>query len=134
MKTLNYSYTTPEEAIASLERAYTNNDLEGVFNSKDFIEEAKLILEQAKYDYDLSDEELLEATAELLQLGLTQSIQENGFPDFSNLRVEHSGLQEFREGIYVINEKITYPDDTIWETRIFLSCKNDVWKVVTIEE
>ncbi|MDV6168991.1 hypothetical protein R1T16_11180 [Flavobacterium sp. DG1-102-2] len=131
---MNYSYNTPEEAIASLESAYTNNDLEGIINSKDFMEEAKVILDQAKYEYDTSDELLLEETAKLLQLGLTQSLQENGFPDFSYLKSELYGLQKVSEIIYVINKKITYPDATIYETRIFLSNKNDVWKVVLVEE
>jgi hypothetical protein len=131
---MNYSYNTPEEAIISLETAYNNNDLEGIFNSKDFIEEAKLILEQTSYSYDLSDKELLEATAELLQLGLTQSIQENGFPNFTNVKTELYGLEEFRKDIFVINERIIYPDNSTYETRIFLSCKNNIWKVATIEE
>ena len=131
---MNYSYNTPEEAIASLESAYTNNDLEGIINSKDFMEEAKMILDQAKYEYDTSDELLLEETAKLLQLGLTQSLQENGFPDFSHLKSELYGLQKVNEIIYVINQKITYPDTTIYETRIFLSYKNGIWKVATIEE
>jgi hypothetical protein len=130
---LNYSYNTPEEAIESLERAYTNNDLEGIINSKDFIEEAKMILNQ-KDDFDSNDFEVVELTAELLQLGLTQSLQENGFPDFSHLETELYGLQKVNEIIYIINEKITCPDKTIYETRIFLSCKNGIWKVATVEE
>lgn len=131
---MNYSYNTPEEAITSLESAYTNNDLEGVFNSKDFIEEAKMILEQATSEFDSNDLELVDATAELLQLRLTLSIQENGFPDFSHLETELYGLQKVNEIIYVINEKIIYPDATIYETRIFLSYKNGIWKVATVEE
>jgi len=74
------------------------------------MEEAKMILDQAKYEYDTSDELLLEETAKLLQLGLTQSLQENGFPDFTNSKVELYGLEKISEVIYVINEKIIYPD------------------------
>jgi len=131
---MNYSYNTPEEAIASLERAYSNQDLEGILNSKDFIEEAKFILDQASDDFDSSDKEVVEVTAELLQLGLIQSIQENGYPDFTILKTELYGLKKFNEDIYVIKEGIIYPDNSTYETRIFLSCKNNVWKVALVEE
>ena len=131
---MNYSYNTPEEAITSLEAAYNNNDLEAIINSKDFIEEAKFVLEEAKYEFDATDELLLEETAKLLQLGLTQSLNEDGFPDFSHLKSELYGLEKVNDVIYVINQKNTYPDNTTYETRIFLSCKNDVWKVAMVEE
>lgn len=131
---MNYSYNTPEEAITSLEAAYNNNDLEAIINSKDFIEEAKFVLEEAEYEFDATDELLLEETAKLLQLGLTQSLQEDGFPDFSHLKSELYGLEKVADIIYMINQKNTYPDNTSYETRIFLSNKNDVWKVVLVEE
>ena len=130
---MEYTYNTPEEAIASLEAAYNNNDLEAIINSKDFIEEAKMILDQ-KDDFDSNDPEVVELTVELLQLGLIQSLKENGFPDFSHLKSELYGLEKVNDVIYVINQKITYPDNTTYETRIFLSYKNNVWKVALIEE
>lgn len=131
---MEYTYNTPEEAIASLENAYNNNDLVAIINSKDFIEEAKFVLEEAKYEFDATDELLLEETAKLLQMGLTQSLKENGFPDFSHLKSELYGLEKVNDVIYVINQKITYPDNTTYKTRIFLSYKNNVWKVALIEE
>lgn len=131
---LKYTYNTSEEAITSLEAAYNNNDMEAIINSKDFIEEAKFVLEEANYEFDASDELLLEETAKLLELGLTQSLQENGYPDFSHLKSELYGLEQVNDIIYVINQKNAYPDNTSYETRIFLSNKNDVWKVVLVEE
>lgn len=129
-----YSYTTPEEAIISLETAYNNKDLDAVLASKDFYEEAKLVLARTQGDYDLKDLELVEETAKLMELGLIKSILENGFPYFKDLKIEHFGLQQVSKSIYVINEKITYPDNSISETRIFLSFKNGIWKVASIEE
>lgn len=129
-----YSYNSPEEAIRSLEKAYTNEDLEAIINSKDFKTEALLILEQSTNKYDLNDEELVTEAAKLLELGMIQSLQENGYPDFSVLKSEISELQKVRDRLYVVNEKITYPDRTTYETRIFLSEYDGVWKVATIAE
>lgn len=131
---MEYTYNTPEEAIRSLEKAYDNKDLEAIINSKDFKEEAKLILEQTKYKNDLDNLELIYETAELLKLSLIKSIKENGFPDFSNLKSEIFNLEKFRSNIYVVNERITYPDGNIYETRIFLSFKENIWKIALVEE
>ena len=49
-----YNYDTAENAILSLEKAYSNKDLENVLNSKDFKTEAKLILEQSDIKDDIS--------------------------------------------------------------------------------
>ena len=129
-----YSYTTPEEAIKSLETAYTNNDLAAIINSKDFICEAKFILESAAIEYDLDDDEIVLETAKLAELSLILSLQKNGYPDFTDLKSEIYDLQRFRENIYFVNERISYPDGFVYVTRIFLTLKNDVWKVALIEE
>ncbi|TRW22375.1 hypothetical protein FMM05_17875 [Flavobacterium zepuense] len=128
-----YNYDTPENAILSLEKAYSDKDLENVLNSKDFKTEAKLILEQSNFKDDISAE-LIDETARLGKLLLIKALQENGFPDFSNLKCEFYNLQRFRDNIYVIEEKITYPDDSVHTTRIFLTVTDDVWKVAVVEE
>lgn len=130
---MSYNYNSPQEAIHSLEQAYRNKDIQGIVDSKDFIEEAKLVLEQTKIN-DEYDKDMLTETAKLLKLSLIKSIQEHGFPNFLNLETEVYGLQKFRNNIYVVNEKIIYSDGDIYETRIFLSVNNDIWKVVLVEE
>lgn len=129
-----YDYSTPEAAIISLEQAYTFEDLEAVVNSKDFVEEAKLILGNTSVGYDLADEELITESAKLLELALIKSLDENGFPDFSYSERKFFNLKEFRKNIFVIHEDIKYPDGTLYQYRIFLSCKNSIWKVVMVEE
>lgn len=131
---MEYSYKTPEEAIISLENSYSNNDLEAVIASKDFETEAILMLEQANYDYDLTDKKLVQETAELLKVSLVKSLQENGFPSFENLERDFSDLQKFRDNIYVLNEKIIYPDNTFHVNKIYVINRENEWKVVMIEE
>jgi hypothetical protein len=129
-----YSYNTPEEAIKSLEKAYTNNDLDAIINSKDFICEAKFILEDTTFSLEVENRQLIEETAELLKLTLIQSLLKNGYPDFTDLKSEIYGLQGFRDNIYVVNEKVKYPDNSVFVTRIFLSYNDGIWKVALIEE
>ncbi len=129
-----YKYNTPQNAILSLELAYTHKDLEAIFNSKNFIAEAKIILENASYKYDLNDDELIFETAELLKISLIKSLQENGFPNFSNAKVEFSDVSFYKEDLHSIEERITYPDGTVFHNKIFLSFNGFEWKVATVKE
>lgn len=131
---MNYNYDTPQNAIFSLESAYNNKDIEGIINSKDFIAEAKIILENASCEYDLSENELISETAELLKLTLIKWLQENGFPDFTDATVEFSDISETDSNLFYLNEKITYPDGTFYYNKIFLTFDGIEWKVATIEE
>jgi len=131
---MKYYYNTPDLAIRSLERAYTENDLEGIMNSYDFIEQAKLILQQTKYQYDLNDNELIQETAKLLQLGLIKSLKENGFPDFSDLKCEMFDLQNVSSNLFVVTERIIYTDNTYYDNTIYLSFKDNEWKIAWVKE
>lgn len=130
---MTYNYNTPQNAILSLELAYSNKDMDAIINSKDFVAEAKIILGQASYDYDLSDAELISETVELLKLSLINSLKENGFPDFTGARVEFSEVSHDGD-LYSIYETIIYPDGTVYKNRIFLTFNGTDWKVATVEE
>ena len=131
---MKYRYKTPEEAIISLENAYSNKDFEAVVASKDFETEAIFMLEQATYAYDLTDKKLVQETAELLKVSLIKSLEENGFPSFENVEREFSDLQKYRDNIYILNEKIIYSDNTFYVNKIYVINLEHEWKVVTIEE
>ncbi|RZJ36585.1 MAG: hypothetical protein EOO51_00255 [Flavobacterium sp.] len=127
-------YSSPEAAIITLEEGYTNKDLEGILASKDFKAEAKLILEQSSYNYDLDDEAVISETAKLLELSLIKSLQENGYPNFEKVKREFSEVTKYKDNIFIIEERLTFPDNTQYENRIFLSQEKDKWKVAMIEE
>jgi hypothetical protein len=131
---MNYNYSSPQEAIISLEEAYTNNDLHAVIALKDFRAEARLILEQRNVEYDLNDAELISETAVLLELSLVTQLEKNGFPDFTGVRREFSDLYEIEGNIYAIMEELIYPDGTFFVNKIFLSVNESVWKVAMVEE
>ena len=131
---MRYKYDTPLHAIESLEKAYNNEDLEGIMNSKDFKTEAFMMLKSLGPPYNPCDDELLIETEKLLKLGLIESIQENGYPDFTNIKIELTEIQHIKNNIYFTTEKIIYPDSSFFENKIYLTLNNGTWKVATIEE
>lgn len=129
-----YNYDTPENAIISLENACSNEDLENVILSKDFVTEAKIILRQASVDFDFNDEIIINESAELLELSLIQYMQEKGFPNFTGVVREFSELTEVEPDLFSIVEVLNYPDDEKFTNTIYLSKLNNQWKVVMTGE
>ncbi len=129
-----YTYNSPIEAIVSLETAYSKQSLEAVLTSKDFKVEAQLILQQSAYDYDDFDQNLVEETSKLLELSLIKSLNENGFPNFQNVRREFSDVEQINDTLYSIEERLFYPNNEVYINKIFLSYKDSVWKVAMIVE
>src|SRR5688500_11054611 len=75
---------TPEAAVLRLEAAYRARDLEAAVKAKDFVAEARLMLQSlasaGPNRPDLSsDREVLNQTAEVLELSFRKSIEKNGF-------------------------------------------------------
>ena len=131
---MKYKYNSAINAIISLETAYTNKSLDAILASKDFKTEAILILEQASYKYDLTDETIIYETANLLELTLIQSLKENGYPSFENVERQFTELNNVRNNIYSIEEKLIFPNNSKYINKIFLTVNNNIWKVAMIEE
>lgn len=107
-ETLDYDYSTPEKALASLELAYLTKDIEAAINSKSFYLEAKELVEKQLGTKRATDE-IIAKTENLLQLSYRRSIKENGFPDFSNVECLSSHISE-NEKTAILTEKCVYPD------------------------
>jgi len=125
------SIKTAIEAIIELENAYTDNKLDAVINLKDFILEAELIIKNNSIPFT---KEIVIETAELLKLSLINNLQKNGFPSFKDVEREFSELKEVDENIYCITEKLFYTNGEKYINNVFLSNKNDSWKIITVEE
>ena len=131
---MDYKYNTPENAVISLEKAYSLKDLKNIIASKNFKAEAKILLQRAKYNYDLNDNKLIEETAKLLELELIKNLQENGYPNFDGAIRDFSKIEMEEGDLYSFYEKITYPDSTNFVNKIFLTNVSNIWKVAMIEE
>lgn len=130
---MKYSYKTPHDAIISLENAYTNMDDDAIINSKNFNAEAKLLLKHASYNYDLDNNELIAETAEVLKLSLIQNLKENGYPNFNSVVRDFSEVI-FKDDLYIVIETLIYPDNFKYENKIYLTHKDNIWKVALVEE
>ncbi|MFW0739950.1 hypothetical protein [Flavobacterium sp. T12S277] len=128
---MNYNYDTPEQAIISLENAYSEMDIVNVIASKDFKAEAKIILQ--RNDIVLTEDTITE-TAKLLELSLIENIQNNNFPDFTNVNRQFSEIREINDNLYFLEETLIYENGETYSNIVFLTVKDKRWKVVMTEE
>lgn len=128
---MNYNYDTPEQAIISLENAYSKMDIANVIASKDFITEAKITLQRADFEFN---EETIAETAKLLELSLIENIQNNGFPDFTDVKRQFSEISEIDNDLYFLEETLEYENGDNYINIVFLTVKDRKWKVVMTEE
>ena len=126
-----YNYNTPEQAIISLENAFSNKDIVNVVASKNFEAEAKIVLQRTNVELD---QETIDLTAKLLELSLVEYILNNGFPDFSMVKRQFSELSEIDNDLYSIEETLIYEDGKTYSNIIFLTVEDNKWKVAMNEE
>jgi len=126
-----YNYDTPEQAIISLENAFSKKDIVNVVASKNFEAEAKIVLQRTNVELD---EETIDLTAKLLELSLVEYILSNGFPDFSMVERQFSELSEIDNNLYFIEETLIYENGETYSNIVFLTFENEKWKVAMNEE
>ena len=98
---------TPEGAILAIEQAYINQDLNAALACKDFYEEAKSLLSVINMEIDHN---IINETAEVLELSFINSIEEHGFPDFSTVQNAFPERKKIDDTHYLITEVCWYPD------------------------
>lgn len=78
-----HDHTTPEGAILCLEDAYTNGDVDAAVACKDFVREARHMFGRIP-DFPI-EEEILQKTAETLELSFRAYFEENDLPSFEGV-------------------------------------------------
>ncbi|MDN5215520.1 DUF2314 domain-containing protein [Fulvivirgaceae bacterium BMA12] len=125
------NFETPEGAITKLEDAYDREDLDEAINCKDFLIEAKLMLE--KMGKDLGEEVTIQ-TAEALKLSYIKSLQESGMPKFGNLKRAFPARKKINDSQYLITEVCLYPDGSK-STQVLNTFKTaSGWRVLGVED
>lgn len=123
-------FNTPEGAILSIEEAYNNNDLEKAITCKNFRKEAEFML--GNMSNIPIDDEIIDKTAEVIELSFVQHMQENGMPDFNN--VKRAFEREFKsEDHCLVTEYCTFPDDRRTLDKVNTYRENGEWKVLNGE-
>lgn len=123
-------FNTPEGAITSLEEAYKNNDISKAISCKDFYEEARLLL--ANIDLKAEEEDIIQETSEALEAAYIDSLEEDGMPDFTNIKRAFSNREKVSERSCIITEICTFPNGLEKKQRLLTYKTNEGWKVIGV--
>jgi len=127
-----YDYSSPEEALSSLELAYINQDIEQAVISKDFVYEAREML-TSRFGKDVATNELIDKTAEVLELSFRKIILEQGFPDFKTIKCSstHSLISETEA---LLNERCLFADGGYSVQKMLAHLTSKGWKIVGVRD
>lgn len=128
-----HDFSTPAGAILSLEDAYRAGDIEAAVRCRDFKTEAELMLAQLSTDFS-ADTEILEQTAEVLELGYRAELAES-MPDFDGVTSEFSEPTPYkgRDDVVEIIETISFNGQQRSQ-KLHAARTGDGWRVVTIQD
>ena len=121
-------HSTPEGAILKLEAAYNSDDIEKAIECKDFKKEAELMLSMMGKEGLGSD--IVEKTAEILELSFIKALQENGIPKFENVKHAFPYREELSADLMIITEILIYPDGSKSKQRFNTYKSPTGWKVL----
>jgi hypothetical protein len=126
-------FTTPENAIRSLEAAYIDEDLEAAVAAKDFTEEARLMLLSINAEFS-KDPDLIGKTANVLELSFRKEMKESGFPDFGGLKCSLGEPEEVTATLVKVVERCVSPDGnaTVEDIHVFNGAEG--WRVVVVQD
>lgn len=122
---------TPEEAVRALEQAYIQKNADAAVAAKDFVEEARLMLQ--KMNPKLADDsEMLKQTAEVLELSFRKQLRTKGFPDFGSVKCSFVGKDEISHGLVKLTEQCIFRDGGKSVQDLFVVRREAGWRVVTM--
>lgn len=123
--------SSPEAAILRLEEAYRARNIEAAVACKDFVTEARLMLEKLKdLPKDQIDDELIGKTAEVLELAYRAEFSQKGFPDMTGVKSAFPTKKPAGPDLVIVTEVCTYPDGGK-STQKILTVKTDKgWRVL----
>ena len=128
--------SSPRAALASLERAYQQKDIEEAIAAKDFRLEAETMLAAiAKKNNiaDLADEETIKETEDVLRLSFVKEMEERGFPDFSDYDCRIVSETVLREDLAQLIEECVSKQDGFTTRYTHLSRKRDgLWRIAMV--
>lgn len=125
--------STPEAALKSLETAYIQKDIEAAVTAKDFKFEAKELLVNLK-KIGTPDQEMIDETAKVLELGFRKHMRESGFPDFSSLRCTVVQKKNIRDGLVEMIEDCVFPDGGKSRDTVHAAKSSVGWRIVILPE
>jgi hypothetical protein len=126
-------FSTPEDALISLEDAYRKGDIEATVAAKDFRFEAMAILSNVLKG-NKPDDQTIDLTVHVLELSYRTEIKKSGFPDIAKARCEVLSKTEVRPRLVRILEQTQFLDGRISQEAIHAVLNETGWHVVIHKE
>ena len=103
--------STPEGAIRCLEDAYRRKDLDAAVAAKDFMIEARHMLEQIRREKNEAavSGDLISQAAHVLELSFRDYHSRKGFPEMTGVVLTFPKKEEVEPGIWAVTEVCTWP-------------------------
>ncbi len=124
-------YDTPEQAIKTLELAYSKGSIEKALEARDFEAEAKLMLLNINPELAL-DKGILKQAEDVLLLGTKQEFK-SGLPNFSGLKCSLKNKTKIEHGVIQFNEVCIFPDQGSSEQSVYAFYGNNGWRYVAYQ-
>ncbi|MEM9548810.1 MAG: DUF2314 domain-containing protein [Bacteroidota bacterium] len=124
--------STPEGAIVKIEHAFNEDNIEKAIHCKDFRKEAELML--AKMGKGELGSDIIDKTAEVLQLSFIKSLQDNGIPKFSGIKQAFPKREKISDRHVIVTEVCYFPDGHKSIQRLNTYKSEDGWKVLSPAE
>jgi hypothetical protein len=129
-----HDFSTPQGAILCLEDAYRAKDIDAAVRCKDFPLEARLMLEKIGASKEVMGDEIIQRTAEVLELGFRKEKEQTGFPDMSGVTCRFPTTETMSEGIVAVTEECTYADGQTSRQRVLVGKTENGWRVLNALE
>jgi hypothetical protein len=128
VKTDTQDFSTPEGAILSLEDAYRRHDLEAAIACKDFVVEAKLMLQHMGHGME-RDKDVVAQTAEVLEASFRKQTSDS-WPDLSGLTCSFPKTEPYADSVVSVTERCQLRDGGYSEQRILVAKTGKGWRVL----
>jgi uncharacterized protein YegJ (DUF2314 family) len=125
-----HDFSTPEGAILCLEDAYDEQDIDKAISCKNFMEEARMLLKKMN---DMNNEEIVQATADVLRQAFIKNLINEGFPLFTGINRAYPLREKISHNLYLITEVCIFPDGGRSTQKIYTFRDLEGWKVLGIE-
>ena len=127
-KTYAADFTTPEGAILVLENAFRRKDLEAAVACKDFVTEARLILQKMGFGPETDDDTLLKA-AEVLELSFRRHTCEV-WPLFVAVRSFFVAREPYQDSVIAVTEICRFPHGETSRQQVLTTETPNGWRVL----
>jgi hypothetical protein len=123
-------FDTPEDAVQALEQAYIHKNADAAVAAKDFVEEARLMLQKMNPSL-ANDADILKQTTEVLELAFRNELRTKGYPNFVSLKCSFVSKTQIYPTLVKLTEQCVFPDSGKSVEDVFVT-KRGGWRVVVM--